>query len=95
MRTYALVSQIPQYEIYGLIAQIRRASISIISNITEGEPRKSVIERKRYCEISKYSIVELDTQIEIPLELGFIKEITSEYDELIIQVFSMLSKMTK
>lgn len=70
---YKITSKLPKEEMYGLTNQIRRASISIVSNIAEGASRKSLSERKRFYQIARSSLVEVDTQIEMCLELGFFK----------------------
>ncbi len=60
---YKLTENFPKHEIYGLSGQIRRASVSIASNIAEGCSRKSTLEKKRFLEISRSSLVEVDTQL--------------------------------
>lgn len=62
---YRLTAKLPKEEQYVLTSQLRRASISVASNIAEGSARKSVSERKRFYQISRSSSVEIDTQIEI------------------------------
>jgi len=70
---YKLTSKFPNSELYGLTSQIRRASISIVSNFSEGASRRTLAERKRFYEIARSSLVEIDCQIEIALSFGFIK----------------------
>ena len=68
---YKLTEKFPKEEIYGLTSQMRRASISIASNIAEGRNRGT---RKDYCQflrISYGSCAELETQIEISKRLPF------------------------
>lgn len=91
---YKVTAKLPREESYGLTSQIRRAAISIPSNIAEGAARKSKIERKRFYEISRASLVELDTQIEIALELKMLeKKYIENLAELINHNFALLSKM--
>lgn len=86
----------PKEELYGLILQIRRAAVSINSNIAEGASRKSVLERKRFYEIARSSLVEIDTQIEICYELGYIKpEKTVNLEKDINEIFALLTAMIK
>jgi four helix bundle protein len=93
---YTLTGKLPKDEKFGLINQIRRASVSIPSNIAEGASRKSRIERKRFYEISRSSLSELDTQIEICLSLAFLdKNDILELKKLANEVFALLSAMTK
>jgi four helix bundle protein len=69
---YNLTNLLPLEEKFNLISQLKRASVSVCSNIAEGCARKSLLERKRYFEISRVSVVEIDTQIELALMLNFI-----------------------
>ena len=91
---YELTESLPPDEKFGLVSQLRRASISVISNFSEGASRKSLTERKRFFEISRSSLVEIDTQIEICLRLEFItnNEI-KKLEQLANEVFAMLSAM--
>ncbi len=92
---YLLTSEFPTAERFGLQSQLRRASISVASNISEGSARKSITERKRFYEIARSSLVEIDTQIEISIELSFLKkEQTNLLEKLTNEIFAMLSAMT-
>jgi four helix bundle protein len=55
-----------------MISQIRRAALSVHLNIAEGASRRSERERKRYFEISRGSIVEIDAALDIARDLGYI-----------------------
>ena len=68
---YDLTKKLPKEKQYVLSSQLRRASVSVASNIAEGASRKSVIERRRFYQISRSSAVEIDTQIEICLMLQY------------------------
>ncbi|WP_336958304.1 four helix bundle protein [Chryseobacterium contaminans] len=57
---YKILPRIPDCERFNIIDQIRRASTSVILNITEGCSGKSELERKRYFEIARGSVIELD-----------------------------------
>lgn len=63
---------------YGLRDQVRRASVSIASNIAEGYERESNKDFIRYLFIAKGSLSELMTQLEIALEIGYINNIVFE-----------------
>lgn len=91
---YTLTGNLPSDEKYGLVSQIRRASVSISSNISEGASRKSTIERTRFYEIARSSLVEVDTQPEICLTLNYLQIAEMErIDKLVNEVFAMLSAM--
>ncbi len=93
---YRLTKQLPKEEKYVLTSQLRRASISVASNIAEGAARKSVIERRRFYEISRSSSVEIDTQIEICKLLEYCKDNElSEVDKELNNVFALLTAMVK
>lgn len=95
-QVYKLTEIFPSSENFGLISQLRRASVSIPSNIAEGSARSSDAERKRFLQIARSSLVEVDTQIEIALKLKYLKESDIEnLSDLSNQVFAMLSKMMK
>ncbi len=71
---YNLVKLLPQEEIYVLSSQMRRAAISIPSNIAEGYDRRSTREYINFLSISRGSNSELQTQLYICVELGFLNE---------------------
>jgi four helix bundle protein len=93
---YNLTESFPAREIYGISNQLRRASVSITSNIAEGASRKSSAERKRFYEVARSSLVEIDTQIEISFELNFIKENDKQQiSNLINNLFAMITNLIK
>jgi four helix bundle protein len=71
---YELTTKYPMEERYGLAQQMRRAAVSIPSNIAEGAARKSPKEFIQFLHISLGSLSELETQLEISKRLGFIRE---------------------
>lgn len=91
---YFRTKDYPVAEKYGLVSQLRRAAISIPSNIAEGASRKSLKERKRFYEIARSSLVELDTQVEISLNLKYLRKNEIEkVEKLANEIFAMLSRM--
>ena len=91
---YKVTSFFPKEEKYGLTSQVRRAAISVCSNIAEGAARTSKKDKKKFYEIARSSLVETDTQFELSVILGYnvlteIKEL-EKYTE---SIFRMLSKM--
>ena len=91
---YTVTKLLPKDELYGLTSQLRRAAVSISSNLAEGAARKSAKEKKRFYEVSRSSLVEVDTQIEICLLLEYIQyETITALAKHCESVFRMLSKM--
>lgn len=72
VKVYEATSSFPDEEKYGLSSQIRRAVVSISSNIAEGSSRSSEKEFSRFLEIAQGSSFELKTQVLIYMKLGFI-----------------------
>ena len=69
---YQLTRSYPKEEMFGLTSQMRRASVSIGSNISEGFNRRSPKEFRHFLHIAYGSCAELETQIEISAELGYL-----------------------
>ena len=63
----------PKEEMYGLVSQMRRAAVSIPSNVAEGFGRHSTNEYVRFLQISMGSLFELETQLEIAQNLGYLE----------------------
>ena|SRR5690606_1106731 len=91
---YRITQLFPKEEYYGLVSQIRRAAVSVVSNIAEGASRTSKIEKKRFYEVARGSVVEIDTQFEIASNLGYYKkDKETELNQGLESSFRMLSKM--
>ncbi|MCX6318533.1 MAG: four helix bundle protein [Bacteroidetes bacterium] len=91
---YKLSTFFPVEEKFGLISQIRRAAVSVTLNISEGASRKSIADRKRFYEIARGSLIEVDAGLEIANELGFLKTYdTNLIKQTIIKTFKLLSGM--
>jgi len=88
---YTLTSKFPETEKFGLTVQLRRAAISIASNIAEGSARNSNKDKAHFTTIAFGSAVEVLNQLIISCELGFITE--AEYIELRTQVESITNKL--
>ena len=77
---YSVLNGFPKEERYAMCEQLRRASISITSNIAEGVSRTSVKEKIHFLEIAFCSMMEVSSQLEIACELGYIT--SSELDTI-------------
>jgi len=93
---YKITQQFPQIEMYGLTSQIRRAAVSVPSNIAEGASRNSTNERKRFYEIARSSLVEVDTQFEIAKNLSYLSDAEiSKIAQEINHIFATLSNLIR
>lgn len=82
IQVYKLTKKYPAHEKFGIVNQIRRAAVSIASNISEGHGRKSTKEDIRFLRIAGGSIAELENQIIISGELEYIS--AAELNEIIV-----------
>jgi four helix bundle protein len=89
---YRASATFPESERFGLTAQIRRATVSVASNIAEGAGRGSRVEYARYLRIARGSLMEVDTQLWIARDLGFTADI-SGIQENIQRLAAMLSAL--
>lgn len=98
LKIYELTNKFPLQEKFSLVLQLRRASVSCHSNLSEGLARISKPEKKRFLEISRSSLVEIDTQLEISLALKYcseseLTEINAVMNELFAKTSKMMSKL--
>lgn len=95
-RSHKLLKQFPSDERYALCDQLRRATVSITSNIAEGVNRYSVKDKIHFLEISYGSLMEVSSQFEIAEELGYITANDRlSMDILIEEVARLLSGLQK
>ena len=93
---YNISSMFPKDERFALKDQINRAVVSVPSNIAEGKGRQSKDEFKQFLFIAKGSLYEVDTQLNIAIELGYIDyEQAKQAFELITRIDKMLTKLTQ
>ena len=71
---YRITSQLPSSERFGLVSQMRRAVVSVASNLAEGAARSSKKEFLQFIYVAQGSASELDTQAELAKELGFLNQ---------------------
>ena len=91
---YKMTKGFPKDEIFGLISQMRRAAVSVPSNIAEGYARGSEKEKLHFLRISSGSMSEIETQLMLSLNLGYIgQEICDELSEQITSVWKQLNAL--
>lgn len=86
---YEVTSKFPPHEIYGLTSQIRRAAVSVPSNIAEGAARTGSKEFLKFLSISRGSLSEIETQVLISEDLGYVNN-PEQILEQIDKVFGLL-----
>ena len=95
VEVYRTTSRFPRSELYGLVSQMRRSAISIPSNIAEGSLRFSRKDFRRFLLIAFGSGAELETQLELSQQLGFINKKSQKItSSLLDEIMRMLNKMT-
>lgn len=96
LQMYILTKTFPNDELFGLVSQMRRAAVSVTSNIAEGFSRSSGKEKVRFYSIASGSAIELQNQLLISLDVGYIvqKQYT-EIEEKLLEVIKMLHGLSK
>ena len=84
-RTYKLLKKFPEEERFAMCDQLRRASVSVTSNIAEGVNRFSLKDKARFIEIAYGSLMEVSSQLEIAEELGYITTSDRQNMDLLIE----------
>jgi len=93
---YKLSETFPRIEVYGLASQMRRASVSIPSNIAEGAARQTKKEFINFLHMAQGSLSELDTQLVIASKLGyFSEEVYGEIDIRLETISKMLTGLIR
>ncbi|AXY77416.1 four helix bundle protein [Paraflavitalea soli] len=91
---YQLSKTFPPEEKFNMTQQVRRAALSVQLNIAESAARRSAAERRRFYEIARSSLVEIDTAMDIAVSLSyFTKDEIEELGNIMIRCFQMLTKM--
>jgi len=100
---YELSRQFPKEEIYGLTSQMRRASVSVSSNIAEGRGRLSPAEFRQFLGLAQGSLYELRTQLIVAKRLGFadvaelnaVESLCQETSKMLISLINKLGTARK
>jgi four helix bundle protein len=86
--------QLPAEEKFNMVQQMRRAALSVKLNLAEGSTRKSPNERRRFYEVARGSVVEIDAVLETAVDLNYFKtDQLNSVAKLLNKCFAMLSNM--
>jgi four helix bundle protein len=89
---YGATAEFPADERFGLTAQIRRAAVSVPSNIAEGAARRSTAEHQPFLSIARGSLSEMSTQLQIAARLGYMK-VDPDMCTFVDRVFARLTAL--
>jgi four helix bundle protein len=86
-KLYRATESFPKHEVYGLTSQLRRAAVSVVSNIAEGQGRNTPRDFHHFLGNAKGSLIELETQLLVAKNLDYLpekqfKELMNDYDEI-------------
>jgi four helix bundle protein len=93
VHTYTATANFPRPETYGITSQIRRAAVSVASNIAEGQGRLTCGEFRHFLGQARGSLLEAETQPAIALDLGFLDQ--SAYDNLERESYQVLGLLDR
>ena len=93
---YQITQAFPETEKFGLVSQMRRAAVSVPSNVAEGQARNTTGEFVQFLSHAAGSVSELDTQLTLSVELGYCsQEKAQEAQALILELRKMLTALRK
>ena len=93
VHVYQQTECFPKSETYGLTSQMRRAAVSVVSNIAEGQGRLTTGEFQQFLGHSRGSLLELETQLEIACELRLLEE--NSYETLVQEAYQVLGLINR
>ena len=91
-RVYSLTSGFPKEERFGLVDQMRRASVSVMSNLAEGCGRTSARDQAHFSQLAFGSLLELDAQLQLSLDLGFLH--ADDYQAIRPSIMELIRKIS-
>jgi len=99
-KIYSLSKDFPKEEVYGLTSQLRRAPVSIPSNIAEGHTRERLKEYLHHISMAQASLAEVDTQLEIAKRLRYVSatrwtSLEGELSSLRRQLYALRNSLSK
>lgn len=95
---YRITAKFPKEELYGLSSQMRRAAVSVPSNIAEGCARAGTRERIHFLNIASGSLSELDTQLEIARRQGYIADpqlLANRIDDVFAMLIALVASLKR
>ena len=100
LRTYELTKSFPSDERFGLISQLRRAAVSVPTNIAEGSKRRTNQDYARFLNMSESSLAETDYLLCLSLDLGYVapdvaEAMISEIDEISRMLYRLRQKVER
>ena len=98
LEIYKITTEFPKHEQYGLSSQMRRACVSIVSNIAEGYSRRGRAEYLQFLSVSYASLAELETQLYLAGDLGYVGKDTLKHvfdlkDEVGAMLYTLQQKL--
>lgn len=91
-QVYTLTSAFPKEERFGLVDQMRRAAVSVMSNLAEGCGRTSARDQAHFSQLAFGSLLELDAQHQLSLDLGFLGK--DEYQAIRSVITDLVKKIS-
>ncbi len=95
LEVYKITKTFPKEEAFGLTSQLRRAALSVATNIVEGYGRRTKTELSRFIDMARGSLSETEYLFEFAKELGYIRDDVSEAQSLIEEVGKLLWNFQK
>jgi four helix bundle protein len=100
VEVYSLTRQFPREELYGLTSQLRKAAVSVSSNIAEGSGRGTTKDLQNFLSMARGSVKEVESEILVSIRLGFVSDeqakralaLTDEISRMLVRLRAALSR---